>query len=146
MPESFWKTKTLAEMTPKEWESLCDRCGRCCLNKLEDEEDGKIYFTDVACRLMNIRTGRCSNYEHRLEFVKDCVVLNEEKVYKFNWLPNTCAYRLIAEGKKLRWWHPLISGKQSTVHEAGISVRGRVVSEYDVANADLEEHIVRWVK
>jgi uncharacterized protein len=141
----FWKTKTLEEMSDVEWESLCDGCARCCLEKLEDEDTGKIYFTHIACRLLDAGLCTCKDYEHRSDKVPDCVRLTPQNVRTLNWLPPSCGYRLVAEGRDLYWWHPLISGDPNTVHEAGVSVRGRVVaSEEEVAAADLEDHIVRW--
>jgi uncharacterized cysteine cluster protein YcgN (CxxCxxCC family) len=140
----FWQRKTLAEMTPDEWESLCDGCGRCCLNKLENELTGEVYFTDVACRLLDPETCRCASYEDRKRFVPECQILTRRNVKKLGWLPSTCAYRLIDEGQDLYWWHPLVSGDPNTVHEAHISVRGRIVSERDTD--DLENHVVSWPK
>lgn len=141
----FWKTKTLEEMSNAEWESLCDGCARCCLSKLEDEDTGKIYFTHVGCRLLDVQTCACKDYPHRTRKVPDCVRLTPRNVRTLNWLPPSCAYRLVAEGRDLYWWHPLVSGSPDTVHEAGVSVRGRVAaSEDDVADADLEDHIVNW--
>lgn len=131
----FWKTKSLEEMSEAEWESLCDGCGKCCLAKLEDEETGEIYWTSVACRLFDAGTCRCSHYESRLDRVPDCVRLTPENVRQIPWLPATCAYRLLAEGKDLFWWHPLVSGRAETVHEAGISMHGRVKAN----EVDLEE-------
>ncbi|QZZ36005.1 YcgN family cysteine cluster protein [Nitratireductor kimnyeongensis] len=124
--KEFWKTKALAELNDQEWEALCDGCGKCCLAKLEDEETGEIYWTGVGCRLFDGETCRCSDYENRLKRVPDCVRLTPENVGNIPWLPSTCGYRLVAEGKDLPWWHPLVSGDQNTVHEAGISIRGRV--------------------
>jgi len=140
----FWKRKALHEMTSPEWESLCDGCGKCCLNKLEHEVTGEILYTDVACRLLDLETCRCVNYEDRQRFVPDCRRLTPQNAGKIPWLPTTCAYRLLAEGEDLKWWHPLISGDPGTVHEAGISVFGRVVSERDTD--DLEDHVVSWPK
>jgi uncharacterized cysteine cluster protein YcgN (CxxCxxCC family) len=141
----FWKQKALEELNPAEWESLCDGCGRCCLVKLEDEESGKIHFTDVACKLFNPSTCRCADYAHRRRRVHDCIKLTPDKVRTLGWLPPSCAYRLIAEGRDLAWWHPLVSGSQTSVHEAGVSVRGRVeVSETEVQLADYPYHIVAW--
>ena len=122
----FWKTKTLAEMTDGEWESLCDGCGRCCLVKLEDEDTAKIYFTDVGCRLLDAQSCRCRDYENRSARVHDCVRLTAKNLGELNWLPPTCAYRLLANGGDLYWWHPLVSGDPETVHAANISVRARV--------------------
>jgi uncharacterized protein len=141
----FWRHKTLAEMTPEEWESLCDGCGRCCLNKLEDEDTGRVYYTDVGCRLLDGNTCRCKDYRHRSELVADCVRLSPENVADLKWLPPTCAYRLVARGRDLYWWHPLLSGDRDTVHAAGISVRGRVAaSEEDLTVEEYEERIVSW--
>jgi uncharacterized cysteine cluster protein YcgN (CxxCxxCC family) len=143
--EMFWKTKTLEEMTDAEWESLCDGCGRCCLEKLEDEDTGRIYYTHVACRLFDAERCACSDYANRSQKVADCVRLTPDNVRTLNWLPPSCAYRLVAEGRDLYWWHPLVSGDPNTVHEAGVSVRGRVVgSETEIAVDELEHHIVRW--
>ena len=141
----FWRAKTLSQMTQREWESLCDGCGRCCLNKLMDEDTGETVFTDVGCRLLDGATCRCTDYSHRLARVKDCVRLTPRNVKRLTWLPPTCGYRLVAEGKDLAWWHPLVSGSPETVHEAGISVRGRVAaSEKDVPDERLEDFIVGW--
>jgi len=144
MDEPFWKAKSLDEMTPAEWESLCDGCGRCCLNKLEDWDTGEIAWTDVACTLLDANTCRCRDYGNRTARVPDCVSLTPEAVRRLTWLPPTCAYRLLAEGEDLRWWHPLVSGDPQTVHEAGISVRGRVVSEDEVPLEVYEARIVEW--
>lgn len=131
MEMPFWKTTKLEAMTPVEWESLCDGCGKCCLSKLEDEDTGDIYWTSVGCRLFDGDTCRCSDYENRLARVSDCVGLTPENVHTISWLPNTCAYRLISEGHDLYWWHPLVSGSPETVHEAGISMRGRLTAHED---------------
>ena len=145
MAEPFWKTKTLAEMTEAEWESLCDGCARCCLNKLEEEDTGKLYFTDVGCRLLDDRSCRCRDYPHRLDVVTDCVKLTPQTLPEIAWLPPSCAYRLVAEGKDLYWWHPLVSGDPETVHIAGVSVRGRLSgTEQEISDAELEDHIVQW--
>lgn len=140
----FWERKTLREMTRDEWESLCDGCGKCCLNKLEHEVTGEILYTDVACRLLDLDTCRCTSYADRHRFVSDCRKLTPLNVHTIAWLPTTCAYRLLAEGETLRWWHPLVSGDPKTVEKAGISVRGRIVSERDTL--DLENHVVSWSK
>lgn len=140
----FWKTKALEEMSGPEWESLCDGCGKCCLSKLEDEDTGVIYFTSVGCRLFNAETCRCSDYANRLERVPDCVGLTPANVRTISWLPGTCAYRLVAEGRDLYAWHPLVSGDADSVHKAGVSMRGRVsASESDLAEPeDYIEHML----
>ena len=125
----FWKRKTLEEMTEAEWESLCDGCGRCCLLKLEDEDTGEVYRTKLACRLLDLGSCRCSDYPNRQTHVHDCVSITPEAARTITWLPDTCAYRLVAHGEDLAWWHPLISGDPDTIHEAGVSVRGWVMSE-----------------
>jgi uncharacterized cysteine cluster protein YcgN (CxxCxxCC family) len=141
----FWKRKSLEELNLAEWESLCDGCGRCCLVKLEEEKSGKIHFTDVACKLFNAKTCRCTDYAHRRRRVHDCIKLTPAKVRTLSWLPPSCAYRLIAEGRDLAWWHPLVSGSQTSVHEAGVSVRRRIdVSETEVELADYPDHVVAW--
>ncbi len=142
---SFWRRKALSEMTRAEWESLCDGCGRCCLNKLIDEDTGGTVFTDVGCKLLDARNCRCTDYANRQRKVKDCVRLTSRNVRRLSWLPPTCAYRIVANGGDLPWWHHLKSGSRETVHQAGISVRGRVsASEVDVPDARLEEFIVGW--
>jgi len=140
----FWQVKQLHEMTPQEWESLCDGCGRCCLVKLEDEDTGIIYTTDVSCRLLDCSTCRCTDYANRHQLVDDCIKLDPDNVDELGWLPATCAYRLVWEGKPLEDWHPLVSGSSETVHEAGISVRGRVTNETEVEVDDLPDRIVDW--
>jgi uncharacterized cysteine cluster protein YcgN (CxxCxxCC family) len=140
----FWQVKQLHEMTSQEWESLCDGCGRCCLVKLEDEDTGIIYTTDVSCRLLDCSTCRCTDYANRHQLVDDCIKLDPDNVDELGWLPATCAYRLVWEGKPLEDWHPLVSGSSETVHEAGISVRGRVTNETEVEVDDLPDRIVDW--
>ncbi|MCH8071347.1 MAG: YcgN family cysteine cluster protein [Proteobacteria bacterium] len=129
MTDEFWKRKSLAEMSTAEWESLCDGCALCCLQKLEDEETGDVYFTDVACRLLDTQTCRCTNYAARAKKVASCLVLSVDEPETFNWLPDSCAYRRLADGKDLPEWHPLLTGDPDSVHEAGVSAKGKVVSE-----------------
>jgi uncharacterized protein len=136
----FWEEKPMQAMSRAEWEALCDGCGKCCLHKLEDEETGELFPTNVACRLLDRRSGLCRDYKNRKRFVPDCVRLTPEKLEELEWLPSTCAYRLIAAGEPLPDWHYLVSGSRETVHEAGQSVRGWTVSEDD-AN-ELEYHLV----
>jgi uncharacterized cysteine cluster protein YcgN (CxxCxxCC family) len=141
----FWRTTTLDAMTREQWESLCDGCGRCCLVKLEDEDSGRILATDVGCRLFDAGACRCKDYENRSRSVPDCVTLTPHAVRTLRWLPPTCAYRLVAEGRDLLWWHPLVSGDPETVIAAGVSVRDRVFAgEDDVAESELPERIVNW--
>ncbi len=128
----FWRQKTLGELTPVEWESLCDGCGKCCLVKLVDDETEELQYTRVACELLNIGTCRCSDYENRHKVVPDCIQLDPAAIDELEWLPETCAYRLVGEGKDLAWWHPLVSGDPQTVHQAGISVRSWAISETKV--------------
>ena len=135
----FWE-KPLAELDRGEWEALCDGCGRCCLHKLEDDESGVLYPTNVACRLLDRRNGRCSDYKSRKKLVTDCVVLDRRKLGTLDWLPETCAYRLRAAGEPLPDWHYLISGNRESVHSAGQSTRGWTVSEEDAG--ELEFHVV----
>jgi len=143
---AFWNTKTLREMTPGEWESLCDGCGRCCLHKLQDIETGLCYYTNVACRLLDSRTCRCRNYPERSRMVDDCLDLSQSREDKLDWLPASCAYRRLYNHQPLSWWHPLVSGDPETVHTAGISVRGRTVDEQHVSHDQLEEHIIDWIE
>ncbi|MBV9811288.1 MAG: YcgN family cysteine cluster protein [Acetobacteraceae bacterium] len=138
----FWKQKTLEDMSRAEWESLCDGCGRCCLHKLRHEDDGSLSFTNVACRLLDGDTCRCTRYEQRQRYVPDCVTLTPREVRAIDWLPPSCAYRRLAEGRDLPWWHPLVSGDPDSVHAAGVSVRGRVVNERRAG--PLEHHIIDW--
>lgn len=142
----FWERKTLDEMSQTEWESLCDGCGRCCLHKLEDEDSGDVYYTDVACRLLDTESCRCTNYAARLEHVPDCVVLKPANLEDLAWMPGTCAYRRLSEGRGLAAWHPLLSGDANSVQRAGISIRGRCVAEKDIEPDDLEDHVIRWLK
>ena len=140
--EPFWKTKPLGRMSLEEWESLCDGCGKCCLHKIEYEDTREVEYTEVACGLLDIGACRCTDYAHRTARVPDCVQLTPGTLTSIGWLPPTCAYRLISEGKDLFDWHPLISGDPESVHRAGVSVRGRCVAEREAG--DLEDHVVEW--
>lgn len=149
MPEAtsdtpFWEGSRLEDIPPEQWESLCDGCGKCCLNKYEDEDTGAMHYTNVACRLLDHDTCRCGNYANRAGLVPDCITLTPEHLREPGWLPETCAYRRVAEGRPLPAWHHLRCGDPEAVHRAGASVRGRVVCEREV-----EEplwHLVDWVR
>ncbi len=129
MAERFWKTKTLDQMTDAEWESLCDGCGLCCMHKIQDDHSGEIYYTNLACKLFDLETCRCSNYAKRTKLVPDCLSLRGQT--NFDWLPHSCGYRRVSNGQDLEDWHPLVSGDPNTVHEADISVKGKCLSEKD---------------
>lgn len=138
----FW-TRPLSAMTPREWEALCDGCGKCCLNKLEDADTGEIAFTRIGCRLLDGQTCRCGQYEMRKIFVPECVVLTPKSIATVaHWMPSSCAYRLLHEGRPLPDWHPLISGDPESVHRAGQSVRGWTIPEFEVDEDDWEDHII----
>lgn len=138
----FWETKTLEQMTPREWESLCDGCGRCCLHKLYNEDTDELFWTNVGCRLLDHGTCRCKDYANRRRLVPDCVRLTPKQVRTLNWLPPSCAYRRLADGQGLAWWHPLVSGSAETVHQAGVSVRGRVIDE--TRAGPLDHYVAEW--
>lgn len=136
----FWEDTPLEALDRAQWEALCDGCGKCCVHKLEDDVTGELFPTNVACKLLDRHSGRCSNYRHRRAFVPECVRLTPKLAGTLDWLPDTCAYRLRANGEPLRDWHPLNSGDPESVHAAGISVRGWTVSEVDAG--ELEDHIL----
>lgn len=140
----FWKHKSLKEMTREEWESLCDGCAKCCLYRLEDEDTQVVYFTNVHCRLLNTATGRCTDYPNRSARVLDCVTITPAVLEDPYWLPQSCAYRLLAEGRDLPSWHPLISGDPQSVVRAGQRVCNRTICEDDAD--ELENHLVDWIK
>ncbi len=145
MNEPFWRTKKLSQMTPAEFESVCDGCARCCLVKLEDEDTREIHYTDVGCKLLDTKSCRCSDYGRRMRRVPDCLKITPRTAKSYRWLPPSCGYRLLSEGRDLYWWHPLVSGDPGTVHAAGISVRGRVAGpEQDFSDDELAHHLVMW--
>lgn len=139
----FWENIKLQDMTASEWEALCDGCGKCCLNKLEDEDTQEVVFTRIACRLLDDSTCRCAQYDIRKQFVPECVVLTPKNIGEIAyWMPTSCAYRLLQEGKELEDWHPLISGTPESVHDAGISVRGWTVPEFEVPLEEWEDYVI----
>ena len=145
MSEKYWETKTLSEMSQYEWESLCDGCGRCCLNKLEDEDTGEIYFTNVTCKLLDVEKCCCTDYENRMNSMPDCMILSVDNAAALEVMPSTCAYRLLQLGKALPGWHPLISGTKESVIEAGISIVGKVISEEYIHFEQYPDHLINWV-
>jgi uncharacterized cysteine cluster protein YcgN (CxxCxxCC family) len=142
--EPFWEKKSLDEMTIVEWEALCDGCAKCCLHKIEDDETGQVYYTKVACQLLDVDRCRCLDYENRSNFVSDCLQLTPNAVRKNEWLPKSCAYRRLVEGRGLAWWHPLISGKQTTVPKICSGIYGIISPEKCIDLSQLEELIVDW--
>lgn len=140
--QPFWETTSLKDMTRKQWESLCDGCALCCLHKLEDEDTEEVYYTDVHCRYMDTTNCNCTVYLERQEKVPNCVWLTPNQASEFHWLPDSCAYRVLAEGRKLADWHPLISGDPNSVHEAGVSIKGKGVADNQVAEEDWEDRII----
>jgi uncharacterized cysteine cluster protein YcgN (CxxCxxCC family) len=144
---NFWKTKTLPEMTTQEWESLCDGCAKCCLHKLEDEDTGNIYFTSIACRLIDLTSCRCTRYAERTQIIPDCLDLRQLETSQYHWLPVTCAYRLVHEGKELPMWHPLVSKNTASVEASGISIRSYARKELESDDVDdLEDFIIEWLE
>ena len=141
----FWQTKSLEQMNAEEWELLCDGCAKCCLVKLQDSDNDEIFYTNVSCELLDINSCRCGDYEGRHNVVDDCIKLVKENIHALSWLPSSCSYRLIAAGKPLPEWHHLITGSRHTLHSYGASLQGRVISELDVDDDDIEDHIIQWV-
>ena len=142
----WWHEKSLAELSAEQWEALCDGCAKCCLHKLEDEDNGEVFYTRVRCRYLDEATCRCSDYPRRSVLMPNCIQLQAQSVEDLDWLPSTCAYRLRAHGERLPEWHPLVSGDTATVHRAGISIRGRAISDEFVHPDGFDEHIVQWVE
>ena len=142
--KSYWKTKSLVDFSTEEWEALCDGCGKCCLHKIEYADTGKIEYTNVACKLLNDTNCKCKDYNNRHKKISDCLVITPQKISTIKWLPDTCAYKLVGEGKDLFWWHHLKSGNHQSVHDAGVSIRGRTISEDE--DVDLHDHVVDWIE
>jgi uncharacterized cysteine cluster protein YcgN (CxxCxxCC family) len=143
---NWWQEKTLDELTVGEWEALCDGCAKCCLHKLQDEDSGEVFYTKVRCRYLDEQTCRCSDYANRSVLMPNCIKLRPGEMDALDWLPSTCAYRLRAEGQPLPAWHPLVSGDADSIHGAGISIRGRAISDEYIHPDGYDEHIVRWVE
>ena len=144
--DAFWKQKTLQQMSRQEWESLCDGCAQCCVVKLEDDDSGRVYYTDIVCQLLDQEKCRCGDYQNRCTRVPDCVQLTPGNLRQLHWMPYDCAYRRLYEGRELAWWHPLVSGSRDSVHLAGVSVAGKVISETEVDAEDIESHIIDWIR
>jgi uncharacterized cysteine cluster protein YcgN (CxxCxxCC family) len=143
---NWWQEKTLDELTVGEWEALCDGCAKCCLHKLQDEDSGEVFYTKVRCRYLDEQTCRCSDYANRSVLMPNCIKLRPGEMDALDWLPSTCAYRLRAQGQPLPAWHPLVSGDADSIHGAGISIRGRAISDEYIHPDGYDEHIVRWVE
>ena len=143
---AFWETKTLEEMSDEEWESLCDGCARCCMIKLQDDETEEVHYTALVCDLLDQDACQCTAYPKRHELVANCVVLTPERASEFHWLPTSCAYRTLAEGRPLAWWHPLVSGSAQSVHQAEISVQGKVIAQSEVNEQAEQDMVIRWVE
>ncbi len=144
MTKPFWQTKRLPEMTPSEWESLCDGCAKCCLLKLEDEDSGDVAYTRLHCRLLDDGLCRCSDYENRKAKVPDCVILTPKSVSEIKWMPESCAYRRVHEGRGLADWHHLVCGDRNRIHDVGKSIMGQTVSEDTVLEEDQIDWIIDW--
>jgi uncharacterized protein len=142
MSDGFWKQKKLQEMSEQEWEQLCDGCARCCLLKLEDADTGELYFTNVSCHLLNINKCSCNNYQNRKFLVPECLLVRNMALSEYQWLPETCAYRLLSEGRALPHWHPLLSGNKKSVRQAGATVSAFAMSEEHIHPDQLGEHII----
>jgi len=140
--DEFWKHKKLSEMTGEEWESLCDGCAKCCIHKLQDVDTNEVFYTNVVCKFLDMHRCRCTDYEHRHELVPTCIQLTPEIIPQLTWLPDTCAYRLVYEGKDLPEWHPLVSGNDYLIHRLGFSVRHKVISERDIDMEHLEDYVI----
>lgn len=141
-PQPFWKTTSLSQMSRAQWESLCDGCAKCCLQKIEDDDDGQVYYTDLHCRYLHKETCQCTIYTERSRIIPQCITLTFEHLELFDWLPDTCAYRLLSEGKDLPQWHPLVSGSSTSVHDAGISVKHMAMSDEGIPCDDWPDHII----
>ena len=141
---NFWEDKTLSDLNDEEWEALCDRCGKCCVIKLIDEDTDKLYYTNISCHLFDIKKCKCKNYNDRKKIVKDCIKLNPKNLDALKWLPNSCSYKLIHEGKNLPIWHPLVQGNRDLMEKGKHSVKNRVISEIKIKTKDIQKYITNW--
>ena len=146
LEDRFWEKKKLDDLNREEWEALCDGCARCCLYKIQDEETNEVFYTTIVCRLLNLKNCRCTDYANRSVLMPTCLTLDTNLSRQLSWMPSTCAYRRLAEGKPLAWWHPLISKNPETVHFAGISIRDRAIPDDQIdLDQDLEDYIIEWI-
>ena len=144
MGNKFWETKNLLDMNENEWESLCDKCGKCCVIKLEDFDTQDVHYTNVSCKLLCEKSASCMDYENRKSIVSDCIILSPDNLKDLKWMPETCAYKLLNEGKKLPYWHPLLSGNDKDIVNSGNSVKNRVTNENKIKIKDLPDYIFNW--
>ncbi|MDG1883715.1 MAG: YcgN family cysteine cluster protein [Alphaproteobacteria bacterium] len=144
MGNNFWETKNLIDMNENEWESLCDKCGKCCVIKLEDFDTQEVHYTNVSCKLLCEKSASCKNYENRKSIVPDCIILSPDNLKDLKWMPETCAYKLLNEGKELPYWHPLLSGNDKEIVNSGNSVKNRVTNENKIKIKDLPDYIFNW--
>ena len=144
MGNNFWETKNLIDMNENEWESLCDKCGKCCVIKLEDFDTQEVHYTNVSCKLLCEKSASCKNYENRKSIVPDCIILSPDNLKDLKWMPETCAYKLLNEGKELPYWHPLLSGNDKEIVNSGNSVKNKVTNENKIKIKDLPDYIFNW--
>ena len=144
MGNKFWETKNLIDMNENEWELLCDKCGKCCVIKLEDFDTQEVHYTNVSCKLLCEKSASCKDYENRKSIVPDCIILSPDNLKDLKWMPETCAYKLLNEGKKLHYWHPLLSGNDKDIVNSGNSVKNRVTNENKIKIKDLPDYIFNW--
>ena len=144
MGNKFWETKNLIDMNKNEWESLCDKCGKCCVIKLEDFDTKEVHYTNVSCKLLCEKSASCKDYKNRKSIVSDCIILSPDNLKDLKWMPETCAYKLLNEGKKLPYWHPLLSGNNKEIVNSGNSVKNRVTNENKIKIKDLPDYIFNW--
>ena len=144
MGNNFWETKNLIDMNENEWESLCDKCGKCCVIKLEDFDTQQVHYTNVSCKLLCEKSASCKDYENRKSIVPDCIILSPDNLKDLKWMPETCAYKLLNEGKNLPYWHPLLSGNDKEIVKSGNSVKNRVTNENEIKIKNLPDYIFNW--